>query len=83
MLVRPDCVILKGIACAGPNEAGEDALKAQVDRLLDSVDVCIYLLDYTKLKTQVRRIFHKPQAGRTLINNVCGATCMFCFCLWG
>ena len=39
--------------CAGPNEAGEDALKAQVDRLLDSVDVCIYLLDYTKLKTQV------------------------------
>ncbi|KAK9830273.1 hypothetical protein WJX72_010744 [[Myrmecia] bisecta] len=36
----------------GPNEAGEEALKFQVERLLDGVDAVIYLLDYTKLKTQ-------------------------------
>lgn len=35
----------------GPNEAGEDCLRFQVERLLDSVDAVIYLLDYTKLKT--------------------------------
>ena len=36
----------------GPNEAGTDFLRARVDRLLDEVDVIIYLLDYTKLKTE-------------------------------
>eukprot|EP00879_Flechtneria_rotunda_P004959 GHRR01005234.1.p1 GENE.GHRR01005234.1~~GHRR01005234.1.p1 ORF type:complete len:470 (+),score=121.45 GHRR01005234.1:171-1580(+) len=35
----------------GPNEAGEEGLKYQVERLLDRVDAAIYLLDYTKLKT--------------------------------
>lgn len=36
----------------GPNEAGTDVLRARVDRLLADVDVIIYLLDYTKLKTE-------------------------------
>eukprot|EP00798_Chlamydomonas_sp_ICE-L_P018264 gene18264-24718_t len=36
----------------GPNEAGEEKLKFQVERLLDDVDAVLYLLDYTKLKTQ-------------------------------
>lgn len=31
--------------------AGEEALRFQVERLLDSVDAVIYLLDYTKLRT--------------------------------
>ncbi|KAG2498988.1 hypothetical protein HYH03_003174 [Edaphochlamys debaryana] len=35
----------------GPNEAGEEQLKHQVERLLESVDCVLYLLDYTKLKT--------------------------------
>ena len=36
----------------GPNEAGTDVLRTRVDRLLGEVDVIIYLLDYTKLKTE-------------------------------
>mmetsp|Transcript_6724 Transcript_6724/g.18809 ORF Transcript_6724/g.18809 Transcript_6724/m.18809 type:complete len:1043 (-) Transcript_6724:248-3376(-) len=36
----------------GPNEAGEEGLKYQVERLLDGVGVVVYLLDCTKLKTQ-------------------------------
>lgn len=39
----------------GPNEAGTDVLRARVDRLLGEVDVIIYLLDYTKLKTEEER----------------------------
>ncbi|GLI58627.1 hypothetical protein VaNZ11_000362 [Volvox africanus] len=35
----------------GPNEAGEEQLKFQVERLLERVDCVLYLLDYTKLKT--------------------------------
>ena len=35
----------------GPNEAGEDGLRFQVERLLCGVDAALYLLDYTKLKT--------------------------------
>ncbi|GFR43890.1 hypothetical protein Agub_g5019, partial [Astrephomene gubernaculifera] len=35
----------------GPNEAGEEQLKYQVERLLEGVDCVLYLLDYTKLKT--------------------------------
>ncbi|EFJ51098.1 hypothetical protein VOLCADRAFT_103740 [Volvox carteri f. nagariensis] len=35
----------------GPNEAGEEQLKHQVERLLEGVDCVLYLLDYTKLKT--------------------------------
>ncbi|KAK9845844.1 hypothetical protein WJX81_004061 [Elliptochloris bilobata] len=35
----------------GPNEAGEEGLRFQVERLLGSVDAAVYLLDYTKLKT--------------------------------
>lgn len=34
----------------GPNDAGEEGLRRKVERLLDEVDVIIYLLDYTKLK---------------------------------
>jgi hypothetical protein len=30
---------------------GEEALRYQVERLLDSVDAVCYLLDYTKLRT--------------------------------
>ena len=36
----------------GPNEAGAEMLRAKVERLLHDVDVIIYLLDYTKLKTE-------------------------------
>lgn len=36
----------------GPNEAGAEALRTKVERLLHDVDVIIYLLDYTKLKTE-------------------------------
>ncbi len=36
----------------GPNEAGEEGLRLQVERLLGGVDAVLYLLDYTKLKTQ-------------------------------
>ena len=36
----------------GPNEAGADILRARVDGLLGKADVIIYLLDYTKLKTE-------------------------------
>jgi small GTP-binding protein len=36
----------------GPNEAGAEQLRLKVDRLLEEVDVIIYLLDYTKLRTQ-------------------------------
>eukprot|EP00191_Tetraselmis_sp_GSL018_P003015 CAMPEP_0177597860 /NCGR_PEP_ID=MMETSP0419_2-20121207/11969_1 /TAXON_ID=582737 /ORGANISM="Tetraselmis sp., Strain GSL018" /LENGTH=425 /DNA_ID=CAMNT_0019090123 /DNA_START=455 /DNA_END=1728 /DNA_ORIENTATION=+ len=35
----------------GPNEAGEDGLKYQVERLLESVGAVVYLLDCSKLKT--------------------------------
>lgn len=35
----------------GPNEAGADKLKTKVNTLLEEADVIIYLLDYTKLKT--------------------------------
>jgi hypothetical protein len=37
---------------AGPNEAGEDALRYKVERLAEGVDALLYLLDYTKLKTR-------------------------------
>jgi len=40
----------------GPNEAGTEVLKAKVERLLDEVDVIVYLLDYTKLKTEEERL---------------------------
>uniref|UniRef100_A0A7S3R370 Dynamin N-terminal domain-containing protein n=1 Tax=Dunaliella tertiolecta TaxID=3047 RepID=A0A7S3R370_DUNTE len=36
----------------GPNEAGEAGLRYQVERLLGTVDAAVYLLDYTKLKTE-------------------------------
>jgi hypothetical protein len=42
---------LQLIDTPGPNEAGEAALRHQVERLLDGVGAVIYLLDYTKLKT--------------------------------
>ncbi|KAL3150332.1 hypothetical protein ABBQ32_000177 [Trebouxia sp. C0010 RCD-2024] len=48
---RAHDVTIRLLDTPGPNEAGEIALKAQVERLLDSVDAVIYLLDYTKLKT--------------------------------
>ncbi len=34
----------------GPNEAGEEGLRFQVERLLDSVDAVVYLLDYSKVR---------------------------------
>jgi hypothetical protein len=36
----------------GPNEAGEEGLRFQVERLLCGVDAAVYLLDYTKLKVE-------------------------------
>ncbi|KAL6753659.1 hypothetical protein V8C86DRAFT_3139812 [Haematococcus lacustris] len=45
-------VQLQLVDTPGSNEAGEDGLRWQVERLLDGVDACVYLLDYTKLKTQ-------------------------------
>lgn len=35
----------------GPNEAGQDALKFKVERLLEGVDAVLYVLDYSKLKS--------------------------------
>ncbi|CAL8468472.1 g8012 [Coccomyxa elongata] len=48
----PESISLQLLDTPGPNEAGEESLKFQVERLLDSVDAVIYILDYTKLKTQ-------------------------------
>lgn len=39
----------------GPNEAETSALKARIELLLDEVDVIVYVLDYTKLKTHEER----------------------------
>jgi small GTP-binding protein len=39
----------------GPNEAGADLFRARVDRLLGDADVILYLLDYTKLRTEDER----------------------------
>jgi GTPase SAR1 family protein len=39
----------------GPNEAGAEILRASVDRLLGEVDVILYVLDYTKLRTEEER----------------------------
>lgn len=45
-------VTLQLIDTPGPNEAGEGRLRDQVARLLgSSVDAVLYVLDYTKLKT--------------------------------
>jgi small GTP-binding protein len=35
----------------GPNEAGTPMLRSKVEQVLDSADVIVYVLDYTKLKT--------------------------------
>ncbi|WP_164009902.1 TIR domain-containing protein [Pyxidicoccus trucidator] len=35
----------------GPNEAGTDAMRTMVERVLGDVDVIVYVLDYTKLKS--------------------------------
>ncbi len=46
----------------GPNEAGAEELRAEVDRLLGEADVVIYLLDYTKLRTEEERgLFERLQ----------------------
>jgi GTPase SAR1 family protein len=36
----------------GPNEAGTDAVRPQVEALMNSADVILYILDYSKLKTE-------------------------------
>jgi small GTP-binding protein len=36
----------------GPNEAGNIAIKNQVEKILQAADVIVYLLDYTKLNTK-------------------------------
>jgi len=36
----------------GPNEAGTSALRHKVERVLGDADVIVYVLDYTKLKTE-------------------------------
>ena len=49
----------------GPNEAGTDILQEKVNRLLDDVDVIIYLLDYTKLKTkEEKKLFERLSSMR-------------------
>ncbi|EFN57538.1 hypothetical protein CHLNCDRAFT_143157 [Chlorella variabilis] len=35
----------------GPNEAGEDHLRFKVERLMEGVDAVLYILDWSKLKT--------------------------------
>ncbi|WP_158625800.1 TIR domain-containing protein [Corallococcus carmarthensis] len=35
----------------GPNEAGTSALRGKVEQVLDTADIIVYVLDYTKLKT--------------------------------
>jgi small GTP-binding protein len=39
----------------GPNDAGAEGLRMKVERLLDEVDVIVYLLDYSKLKQDDER----------------------------
>jgi GTPase SAR1 family protein len=39
----------------GPNEAGAERMRMDVDRLLAEADVVLYLLDYTKLRTAEER----------------------------
>ncbi|KAK9809277.1 hypothetical protein WJX73_000125 [Symbiochloris irregularis] len=48
----PKDISLKLLDTPGPNEAGEESLRYQVERLLETVDIVVYLLDWTKLKTQ-------------------------------
>lgn len=44
----------------GPNEAGAEPLRARIERLLHEVDVIVYLLDYTRLKSEDdRTLFEK------------------------
>src|SRR5262249_12437088 len=44
----------------GPNEAGAEPLRAKIERLLRDVDVIVYLLDYTRLKSEDdRTLFEK------------------------
>lgn len=40
--------------------AGEEKLKHAVERLLDGVDAVIYVLDYTKLKTESEASLLEP-----------------------
>jgi small GTP-binding protein len=54
----------------GPNEAGVDHLKEKVNRLLSRVDVIIYLLDCTKLKTDdEQRIFKTMNSREDLLKD--------------
>ena len=49
----------------GPNEAGAEHLATAVDRLIASADVVLYLLDYTKLKTNdEERLLKRLKASR-------------------
>jgi GTPase SAR1 family protein len=44
----------------GPNEAGTEHLREMVEQLLVQVDVIVYILDYTKLKTdEEHQLFQK------------------------
>lgn len=52
----------------GPNEAGTAQLRTKVDMLLESADVIVYLLDYTKLKSHEEKgILQKLGARQDLI----------------
>jgi GTPase SAR1 family protein len=55
----------------GPNEQGINALRHKVERLLKDIDVVIYVLDVTKLKTvDEARIFENLAQRKDLMRNL-------------
>lgn len=55
----------------GPNEYGVDALRGKVDRLLTNIDVVVYVLDVTKLKTEEeKRVLDNLAQRQDLLRNL-------------
>lgn len=59
----------------GPNEAGVDSLRNKVNRILEQSDVILYLLDYTKLKTEdeakmLEKISQRPEMFRRNVDRL-------------
>jgi len=64
-------VIFEFLDTPGPNEANAEALKHRVINLLEDVHVIIYLLDYTKLKTdEEKQLIEKIAQRKDLIDKL-------------
>ncbi|KAL4860024.1 tRNA(adenine(34)) deaminase [Chlorella vulgaris] len=63
----------------GPNESGEDHLRFKVERLMESVDAVLYLLDYSKLKTceEAAMLQRLHELNPNLLRRLC-TRCFFC-----